>query len=306
MPVDAHAALADPLLRLTPRGGAGRGDDLLDPNLGQDQSPPEGSSGSVGSPGSASAPASPSSSSSILFVLLVDFLVRVGILFAGFDPDGRRRGRGRRDLAGFDGGGEVGVEVFGLGKLRELVEAEPHQKVLRRPIEERRPDDRLLARGRDQLLLEERLQHARGVDAADVLDLRKRDRLAVGDDRQRLERRERQPGALGDLVKLSQQRVEFGPRDESPPARDLLQADASIFALGAGGQPLEGRGQGLRRRLQEVREVLLPHGLGRGEQDRLQRGKDPLDRGLARLRLGSGFVRGRDGLGHGFTPGKYP
>ena len=202
---------------------------------------------------------------------------------------GRRR---RGDLARLDRRGEVGVEVLRLRQLGELVQAEAHEEVLRRAVEERRPDDRLLARRRDELLLEERLQDARGVHAADVLDLGKRDRLAVGDDRERLERREREPAPLGDLVELAQQRVELGPRDEAPAARDLLEPHAAVLALGPRGQPLEGRRDGLRRRFQQVRQVLLPHGLRRGEEHRLQGRQDPLDRGLAGLGLGGGFGRG--------------
>ena len=57
-----------------------------------------------------------------------------------------------------------------------------------------RPGDFARARGRDEAGFQQRVQRLLGqAGAADLLDLRPRDRLVVGDDGQRLHRRARQP-----------------------------------------------------------------------------------------------------------------
>src|SRR6476659_2751406 len=91
--------------------------------------------------------------------------VHVEVLAVSGDPglhvDGGERRRRRRDLPRLERRRQVRVEVFRLRQLRELVQAEADQEVLRRPVVERCSDHGLLAGGRDELLLEERLQHGR-------------------------------------------------------------------------------------------------------------------------------------------------
>jgi hypothetical protein len=214
----------------------------------------------------------------VIVVLIVLVVVEGGRV--RLDPDRGRLRRRRGDLAGLDRGGQVGVDLLGARQLRELVQPEAHEEVGRRLVEEGASHDGLLARRRDQLLLEQRLQHARGVHAADVLDLGHRDGLAVRDDRQRLEGRERKPAALGHLVELAQQRIELGARDEAPSAGHLLDPDAPLFHVG----PRDERGQRLRhrrgRRIEQLREVFLADGPGRGEQDGFDRRQDLLPRGF--------------------------
>ena len=66
------------------------------------------------------------------------------------------------------------------------------QERRRRPEEERPPGQVAAADDAHQLHLHERLDHVARVHAAHALDLRARDGLAVGDDRERLDRRARE------------------------------------------------------------------------------------------------------------------
>src|SRR5687767_12153665 len=83
---------------------------------------------------------------------------------------------------------------------RELVErrqTEPLQEIKAGPIQER-PTDRIRPALLDhQPAVEQAAQHIVGVDTADALDDGARHRLAVGDDRQRLESSRRKAAAVG-------------------------------------------------------------------------------------------------------------
>src|SRR5258708_39124897 len=70
--------------------------------------------------------------------------------------------------------------------------AEAHEELFRRPVEDRAAYDGLPARRGDQALFEECLDDSRDVYAANFLDLRAGDGLAVGNHGERFERRHRQ------------------------------------------------------------------------------------------------------------------
>ena len=61
-----------------------------------------------------------------------------------------------------------------FGRSRQIVQAEPDQEFLRRRVHERPADHLLAADDLDQVPLEQRVQHAGRVDAADLGDLERR------------------------------------------------------------------------------------------------------------------------------------
>src|ERR1022692_4145866 len=70
--------------------------------------------------------------------------------------------------------------------------AELHQKILGGLVEDGLADDVLAARRGDELAVEQRLQHASALHAADLHNLRRGHRLLIGNYGQRLQRRQRQ------------------------------------------------------------------------------------------------------------------
>ena len=91
------------------------------------------------------------------------------------------------------------------------------EELARRAVEHRAARRGLPADHPDEAPLEEVRQHALGPDAAELLDLRPRDRLAVGDDRERLHRRPRQPALQPEPLQAHEQRRVLGPRDQAHP-----------------------------------------------------------------------------------------
>ena len=125
--------------------------------------------------------------------------------------------------------------LLDLRQIAEVVQAEPIEELARRRVHERAADHLLAADGLDQLALDQRRQHAAAAaDAADLGDLRRRDRLLVGDDRQRLERLHRQLLRRPLVEQLAHPFVQLGPRHDLVAARDLddLQA-ARALVVGA-------------------------------------------------------------------------
>ena len=120
-----------------------------------------------------------------------------------------------------------------FGRSAEIVQPEADQELLGGRVQERPADDLLAADDLDQMAFEQRVQHAGGVDAADLADLERRDRLLVGDDGQRLER------LHGELLRrpLVEQAphpfVQIGARDDLVAAGHLdeLQAAGPIVIL---------------------------------------------------------------------------
>ena len=76
----------------------------------------------------------------------------------------------------------------------------------------------------------QQLQRRRRIDAANVVDLGPRDRLAIRDDRERLELRARQAHRPA-RDQLLHPRRELRPRAELIAARDLLQDQAAVAVI---------------------------------------------------------------------------
>ena len=79
-----------------------------------------------------------------------------------------------------------------LGSSLEILQAEMDEKLLGGLVKDRTAQNFLAACRGDEFLVEQRLDHAAGLNAADLLDLRNRHRLLVRDDGQRLQRSQRQ------------------------------------------------------------------------------------------------------------------
>ena len=122
------------------------------------------------------------------------------------DPRRRPRGgRGRRRSAP----SEL-VEVLDRRQVLEAIQPEVDEEVLRRPVEQRVADDLLPPEDPHQLRSSRFLSAPDGIDAADRLDLGRGDRLPVGDDRQRLERRRREPRAVALAEELPHPAADLG------------------------------------------------------------------------------------------------
>ena len=123
----------------------------------------------------------------------------------------------------------------------------------------------------DEPAMEQRPERVVRVDAADPLDRRLRDRLAVGDDRERLERGRRQADRVGADV-AGDQRAGLGRRDELDPVAVDDEADAAL-----GEAHLE---------VAEARVDRRP--IDAGERRDLAPGERPLGDEQQRLELGLG------------------
>ena len=199
-------------------------------------------------------------------------------------PVERRRGRGRRHRPGTadrhrfpallrEPGGDVDVE------RRQLVEAgqpEPLEEFEPGAVQER-PAGRVgPAELDDEPAMDQRPDRVVRVDAPDPLDRRLRDGLAVGDDRQRLERRRRQADGIGADV-AGDERAALGRRGQLDPVAVDEQADPAVAERdlqvaepGVHGRPVHA-GQG-----GDLAPSERPLG---DEQERLQGGLGQLDRG---------------------------
>ncbi len=173
------------------------------------------------------------------------------------------------------------LELLERGQVLQAVEPEANQELARGAVEERLPHHLLAPGDADQAVIEQRLEHARGRDAAQLLDLGPGDRLAIGDDGERLERRHRQLGAAGDLEELAQVALERGPRHQAHAARREVRDQALRRAARIA------RDHRLQRRLDRLALVvgeqrvqpLGRHRLGGDEQDRLDSRFELLARG---------------------------
>ena len=114
-----------------------------------------------------------------------------------------------------------------FGEIGQVVQAEPDQEFLRRRVDERPADDLLAADDLDQVPLEQRVQHAGGVDAADLGDLERGNRLPVGDHRERFERLDRQLLRRPLVEQAPDPFVQVRPRDDLVAAGDLHQLQSA-------------------------------------------------------------------------------
>ena len=100
------------------------------------------------------------------------------------------------------------------------------QEVTRRRIQKGLAHDLFAPGDADHAALEQRLDHATRVAAAQLLDLRPRDRLTIGDDRQRLEACHGQLVAAGDLEEAAQVAMKLRARHQAHAACNLVEHDA--------------------------------------------------------------------------------
>ena len=114
-----------------------------------------------------------------------------------------------------------------LGRSERSFKPELVEELARRAVHERAADDLLAADDLHQLAIEQRVEHAGGgADASNLGDLARRDRLLVGNHRQRLERLHRQLRGRALLEQAAHPFVELRTRDDLEPARDLHQLQA--------------------------------------------------------------------------------
>ena len=110
------------------------------------------------------------------------------------------------------------------------------QELVRRRIEQRPARPFAPAGGADPARVHQHVERALGnLHAADRLDLGAADRLVIGDDRQRLGRRARQPARL--LARAAQQMREVGRGLEMPAPAALDQLDAAARHNGSASWP---------------------------------------------------------------------
>src|SRR5206468_7093818 len=123
----------------------------------------------------------------------------------------------------------------------------------------------------DESALMERLEHAADRDAANLLDLGATDRLAVGDQRERLQRGSAQPcRPRGELRALDRLGV-LGAREDLPPTADLHELDAVTVDVVVLAELVERGGERRLRGLRvEGRELLAREGASAGERRRFQ------------------------------------
>src|SRR2546423_698661 len=109
----------------------------------------------------------------------------------------------------------------------------------------------------DQATFMERLQHSADSDTTNLLDLGATDRLAIGNDRERLERGGGEPlRARRELRALDCFGV-LGARENLPAASDFLQLDTVAVDVIVLTQLVDGRGEGSGRVVGRQRRQLL-------------------------------------------------
>src|SRR6266704_3658614 len=85
------------------------------------------------------------------------------------------------------------LELLQARQLLQVAQSKPHQEFLRRLVQNRPPHHFLAPRRGNQVLVQQRADHPRSVHPAYLRNLRRRNRLLVGDHRQRFQRRHGQP-----------------------------------------------------------------------------------------------------------------
>src|SRR5215510_9624422 len=113
------------------------------------------------------------------------------------------------------------LEVLDARQFREVFQPELDQKFLRRAVHHRAADGLFSALGDDQTFFEQRLDGRRRRYAANFENFRDRDRLLVGDHRERFEGWEREPRRRARFQILAYELMILRTRGDSPSARDL-------------------------------------------------------------------------------------
>src|SRR6185369_6198003 len=175
--------------------------------------------------------------------------------------------------------------VLDLRQIVEVLQTEANQELLRRGVEEWTTDDVLAANDLDQVAFEQRREDTAGVDATNLGDLERRDRLFVGNHRQRLETLHGELLRRALVKKTAHPLVQVGTRDDLITTRnfDHLQArTVLVVGLQRGDR---GRDVFLRLFGQQLEEHLRRDRFRRREDQRLDDGLDLCaDHGSLRLR----------------------
>ncbi len=182
------------------------------------------------------------------------------------------------------------MELAQRRQAAQVAQVEELEELLRGAVQQRPARLVALADDLDQVPLEQRLDDRAAVHPADVLDLGPGHRLAVGDDRQRLERGAGEPLRL-DLEEAAHELRVGRVGAKLPAARDLVQDDAAhpvaivaLKLLELLVDDLDGQARHLAYRL--LAQRLVGH-----EQQRLEDGANPL--GREALRLGGELLERR-------------
>ena len=183
-------------------------------------------------------------------------------------------------------GGQLAV-LAERRQLAQIAQAEEIEELLGGSIEDGPAHVLLLAQDADQRPIHEQAQCGRRIDTANLVDLGPRDRLAVRDDRERLELSTRQTDRSA-RDQLLHPGGELRVGTELVAARDLLQRDATIREID--GQ----RGECLLEPLDVADARELAQAL---ERDRLVRGEDQCLDQVLELELVHRARRGRQRRG---------
>src|SRR6267142_2834572 len=164
------------------------------------------------------------------------------------------------------------LELLQARQLLQIAQPKPHQKFLRRLIQDRPPHHFLPPRRRNQVLVQQRADHSRSVHTANLRNFRRRNRLLVRNHRQRLQRRHGQPQRRPQALDKPPHHVMLlRLRIQLVPARHRANLDPSPFRRIARHQFIQRR---LHRQLlfpQRLRQLLDRRRLIRRINNRFQR-----------------------------------
>ncbi len=191
-----------------------------------------------------------------------------------------------RTVLGLPGYANLVLEhLLGIWKVLRSIEPEVHEEFLRGPVQERLPHDFLAARHSQEFSFEEGPDDARGVGAAEKVDLGKGHGLPMGDDRENLEGRLRKALACCDAMVIAEKGVESRRSETTPTAAHLFNANSSLRSI-------PGRRHGFDRILDQcTRDVAIVEGFNQSrnrhrptgsQEDRLDGGGQilPIQRSL--------------------------
>src|SRR5213082_1227223 len=157
----------------------------------------------------------------ILYKTTKEFLLRFGLNDMSELPSMEEFEKLAREL----------FELFHAGQLAHVVESEAQQEFLGGLIEDRTADNVFASGGGDELAIDERAEDAGCVDAADLADLGRSDRLLVGDDGEGFQGRQREPdGRLQALGEGAHRVVMLGLGGHAEAVGDVADLHAAVFA----------------------------------------------------------------------------
>ena len=119
------------------------------------------------------------------------------------------------------------AEFFEARHVADVVESEVHEKFARGAIQKRTADDVLASGDADHAPLQQRANGLIRIHAADLRNLRRRNRLAIRDDGQRLQRGDGEAVLAFFRKVLLQNRIVLGARGQAPAARGLFEHESA-------------------------------------------------------------------------------